>query len=123
EVAAEVKGLGGTAIVEALDVADRQKVDAAAQRLLGRLRRVDILVNNAGINVLNRRLDEITAADWDYILAVNLTGAFNMVQAALPTMRAHKDRLIIHVASTAAKRVSGVAGIPHPAPHLPLLRV
>src|SRR5262249_18474050 len=67
--------------------------------------------NNAGINVLNRRLDEITAADWDYILAVNLTGAFNMVQAALPTMRAQKDGLIINVASTAAKRVSGVAGI------------
>ena len=114
-VAAEIHASGGTAVVEALDVADRPKVDAAAQRLLERQKRVDILVNNAGINVLNRRLDEITAADWDYILAVNLTGAFNMVQAALPTMRAQKDGLIINVASTAAKRVSGVAGIAYSA--------
>jgi NADP-dependent 3-hydroxy acid dehydrogenase YdfG len=60
EVAAEIQAFGGTAVVEALDVADRSKVDAAAQGLLERLKRVDILVNNAGINVLNRRLDEIT---------------------------------------------------------------
>ena len=115
EVAAEIQAFGGTAVVEALDVADRPKVDAAAQGLLERLKRVDILVNNAGINVLNRRLDEVTTTDWDYILAVNLTGAFNMVQAALPTMRAQKDGLIINVASTAAKRVSGVAGIAYSA--------
>jgi NADP-dependent 3-hydroxy acid dehydrogenase YdfG len=115
EVAAEVKVLGGTAAVEALDVADRTKVGKACERLLKRLGRVDILVNNAGLNVVNRRLDEITAQDWDYILAVNLTGAFNMVQAAMPAMRKQKDGLIINVASTAAKRVSGVAGIAYSA--------
>src|SRR5215468_5425649 len=97
EVAAEIQAFVGTPAVEALDVADRSKVGAAAQRLLKRLTRIDILVNNAGINVVNRRLDEITAADWDYILAVNLTGAFNMVQAALPPMREQRDGLIINV--------------------------
>lgn len=115
EVAAEIQAIGGTAAVEALDVADRKKVGEAGERLLKRLGRVDILVNNAGLNVVNRRLNEITAEDWDYILAVNLTGAFNMVQAAMPTMRNQKDGLIINVASTAAKRVSGVAGIAYSA--------
>ena len=115
EVAAEIHAIGGTAAVEALDVADRKKVGVAGERLLERLGRVDILVNNAGLNVVNRRLDEITAEDWDYILAVNLTGAFNMVQAAMPTMRKQKDGLIINIASTAAKRVSGVAGIAYSA--------
>jgi len=115
EVAAEIQALGGTAAVEALDVADRKKVGKAGERLLKRLGRVDILVNNAGLNVVNRRLNEITAEDWDYILAVNLTGAFNMVQAAMPTMRNQKDGLIINIASTAAKRVSGVAGIAYSA--------
>lgn len=115
EVAAEIQAIGGKAAVEALDVADRKKVGEAGERLLKRLERVDILVNNAGLNVVNRRLDEITAEDWDYILAVNLTGAFNMVQAAMPTMRNQKDGLIINVASTAAKRVSGVAGIAYSA--------
>ena len=115
EVAAEIQAIGGKAVVEALDVADRKKVGEAGERLLKRLGRVDILVNNAGLNVVNRRLDEITAEDWDYILAVNLTGAFNMVQAAMPTMRNQKDGLIINIASTAAKRVSGVAGIAYSA--------
>jgi len=115
EVAAEIKAIGGKAAVEALDVADREKVGKAGERLLKRLGRVDILVNNAGLNVVNRRLNEITAEDWDYILAVNLTGAFNMVQAAMPTMRNQKDGLIINIASTAAKRVSGVAGIAYSA--------
>lgn len=115
EVAAEIQAIGGKAAVEALDVADRKKVGEAGERLLKRLGRVDILVNNAGLNVVNRRLDEITAEDWDHILAVNLTGAFNMVQAAMPTMRDQKDGLIINIASTAAKRVSGVAGIAYSA--------
>ena len=115
EVAAEIQAIGGTAAVEALDVADRTKVGEAGERLLKRLGRVDILVNNAGLNVVNRRLDEITAEDWDHILAVNLTGAFNMVQAVMPAMRKQKDGLIINVASTAAKRVSGVAGIAYSA--------
>jgi len=115
EVAAEILAIGGTAAVEALDVADRKKVGLAGERLLKRMGRVDILVNNAGLNVVNRRLDEITAEDWDHILAVNLTGAFNMVQAAMPAMRNQKDGLIINIASTAAKRVSGVAGIAYSA--------
>ena len=117
----EIQAIGGKAAVEALDVADRKKVGEAGERLLKRLGRVDILVNNAGLNVVNRRLNEITAEDWDYILAVNLTGAFNMVQAVMPTMRNQKDGLIINVASTAAKRVSGVAGIAYSASKFGLL--
>lgn len=115
EVAAEIQAMGGRAVVEAFDVADRKKVGKAGGRLLKSLGRVDILVNNAGINVVNRRLDEITSEEWDYVLAVNLTGAFNMVQAVMPSMRNQKDGLIINIASTAAKRVSGVAGIAYSA--------
>jgi len=115
EVAAEIQAFGGAVAVEAVDVADRAGVGKAADRLVERFTRVDILVNNAGLNLVNRRLDEITAEDWDYVLAVNLTGAFNMVQAVMPTMRKQKEGLIINVASTAAKRVSGVAGIAYSA--------
>jgi NADP-dependent 3-hydroxy acid dehydrogenase YdfG len=115
EVAGNISASGGTAVVEQLDVADRRKVQAAAARQLDRFKRVDILVNNAGVNITNRRLDEITPEDWDHVLAVNLTGAFNMVQAVLPTMREQSEGLIINVASTAARRVSGVAGIAYSA--------
>ena len=115
EVAKEIRAFGGTAAVQPLDVADRTKVRKATDELIERFARVDILVNNAGLNVVNRRLDEITAEDWDHVLAINLTGAFNMVLAAMPTMRQQKEGLIINVASTAAKRVSGVAGIAYSA--------
>src|SRR5579883_2772714 len=97
EAASEAAGSGGATVVEALDVSDRSAVNAAAKRLLDRHKRVDILVNNAGINVVNRRLDEVTPEDWDRVLAINLTGAFNMAMAAMPAMRAQKDGLVINV--------------------------
>ena len=110
DVAREIGAFDGRAVVEPLDVGDRKKVLVAAARQLDYFKRVDILVNNAGLNVANRRLDEITPEDWDHVLAVNLTGAFNMVHAVLPRMREQRDGLIINVASTAARRVrSGIA--------------
>jgi len=115
EVAGEIERAGGKAALEALDVAERDQVNAAAARLLEQFGRVDILVNNAGLNVVNRRLEELTPKDWDYVIAVNLTGAFNMVQAVFPTMQQQADGLIINVASTAARRVSGVAGMAYSA--------
>lgn len=115
EVAAAIKGFGGTAAIEALDVSNRSQVQAAAARLIESFERVDILVNNAGVNVVTRRLDEVSAEDWDQVIGINLTGAFNMVRAALPAMRKAKDGLIINVASTAARRVSGAAGIAYTA--------
>ncbi len=115
EVADEIERAGGRAALEALDVAERDQVNAASARLLEQFGRVDILVNNAGLNVVNRRLEELTPKDWDYVIAVNLTGAFNMVQAVFPTMQKQADGLIINVASTAARRVSGVAGIAYSA--------
>ncbi len=115
QVAGEIEATGGDAVVAALDVSDRRRVLSVAEDLLAAQGRVDILINNAGLNVVNRRLDEITPEDWDHVLAVNLTGAFNMVMAVMPRMREQGDGLIINVASTAAKRVSGAAGIAYSA--------
>jgi NAD(P)-dependent dehydrogenase (short-subunit alcohol dehydrogenase family) len=110
EVAKEAKAAGGKIAIEALDVAERDKVDAAAKRLISQFGRVDILVNNAGLNVVNRRLEELQPSDFDHVLAVNLTGAYNMVNAVFPIMKKQQDGLIINIASTAGRRVSGVAG-------------
>lgn len=116
ETGAEITADGGRAVVAVLDVADRSAMREVTGRLIEEAAgRVDVLVNNAGINVTERRLDEITADAWDEVLSVNLTGAFNMVQAVLPVMRKQRDGLIINVASTAAKRVSGAAGIAYSA--------
>src|SRR5208282_5227641 len=95
--AEEIQAFGGTSVVEPLDVSNREHVRKVAARLIDRFKRVDILVNNAGINVVTRRLEEVSAEDWDDVLGVNLTGAFNMFQAVMPTMRAQEDGLIINV--------------------------
>ncbi|MDA8165618.1 MAG: SDR family oxidoreductase, partial [Desulfobacteraceae bacterium] len=71
---------------------------------------VTILVNNAGLGTM-RTIEEITAPDWDRMLAVNLKGPFLLTQAVLPDMRAARWGRIISISSVAAK-VGGVVG-PH----------
>lgn len=110
KVAKDIRAAGGQAKAVGLDVANRAQVEQVAQSLLAEWKRVDILVNNAGLNVPKRRLHEISGADWDYVVQVNLTGAFNMVLAVLPPMRLQQDGLIINVASYAGKFVSPLSG-------------
>jgi NADP-dependent 3-hydroxy acid dehydrogenase YdfG len=106
----EVCAGGGQGEALALDVCQREQVEAAATGLLERHQRVDVLVNNAGLNVRGRKLPVLTGEDWDQVMLTNLTGAFNMIHAALPAMRRQQDGLIVNVSSMAAKRVSGIAG-------------
>jgi NADP-dependent 3-hydroxy acid dehydrogenase YdfG len=108
--AAGIRATDGDAKAVKLDVADRAQVETVSKALLSEWKRVDILVNNAGLNIPKRRLHEISGADWDQVVQVNLTGAFNMAMAVLPTMRAQKDGLIINVSSLAGKQISGLSG-------------
>src|SRR5208283_1823333 len=71
---------------------------------------ITILINNAGI-ARTQRLDEVTEADWDEVVDVNLKSAFFVSQAVLPAMRAARWGRIINISSTAA-HVGGVVG-PH----------
>jgi len=92
------------------DVADRQSVDrlfAWAEAQLGPL---DVLVNSAGINVVNRSMDRLDPEDWDRILAINATGTYNCIHAALPSMRKQRSGLIVNVSSIAGKRAHPLAG-------------
>lgn len=102
-----LRAAAGEVELEPLDISDRAAVDAAAARLLALWGRVDILVNNAAINAPEgRHLHNLKPEDWDRVLLVNLTGAYNMVRAALPPMREQKDGLIINVSSGAGKIVT-----------------
>ncbi len=100
----------GEVTVLPLDVADRAAVDGAAKGLLEQFGRVDILVNNAGLNIPERKLRVLEPAAWDQVILVNLTGAYNMVQAVLPGMRAQGGGLIVNISSMAGKRASGLSG-------------
>jgi len=97
-------------IVEPCDVADRAGIDAMAKRVESTFGQVDVLVCNAGTNVRDRSLEKLKPADWDLMIATNLTGAFNLVHAFLPGMRARGDGLIVQVCSIAGLRASLLGG-------------
>jgi NAD(P)-dependent dehydrogenase (short-subunit alcohol dehydrogenase family) len=93
------------------DVADRADVERLFQRLDVELGPLDILVNSAGINVSRRLMAELNPADWDRMVAVNATGSFNCIRAALPGMRRQRSGLIVNISSIAGKRAMRLAGV------------
>ena len=95
----------------ACDVADRAAVDGLFAWLEKEWGALDILVNNAGINVPNRAIAELTPDDWDRMMAINVTGAFNCIYAALPGMRKQQSGLIVNISSIAGKRAIKLGGV------------
>ena len=107
EVAAQCQG---RAVIEPLDVADKDDVLAVAERITAKFGRLDILVASAGINVKQRNWHNVTLEDWDSVIRIDLDGAFYCAKAVLPTMKAQGDGLIINISSWAGKHVGIVTG-------------
>ncbi len=93
------------------DVSDRQDVGRLFAWLDAEFGTLDILVNSAGVNVVRRQMSQLDPADWDRMLAINVTGAFNCIHAALPGMRARRSGLIVNISSIAGKRASLLGGV------------
>lgn len=93
------------------DVADRAEVERLFAWLDEQLGPLDILVNSAGINVQKRAMAELDPADWDRMVAINATGSFNCIHAALPGMRGRKSGLIVNISSIAGKRAMRLGGV------------
>jgi 2-hydroxycyclohexanecarboxyl-CoA dehydrogenase len=110
EEAAQLERQGCRAMGQPVDVADRQDVDAAFARVRNELGTIEILVTSAGIESFDGLLD-ITPEKWDRVLAVNLTGTFSCVQAAVPDMLAHRWGRIVTIASSSAQ--SGARKMAH----------
>jgi 3-oxoacyl-[acyl-carrier protein] reductase len=106
QTAQEMQALGVDAIAIKVDVSDRASVEAAIKQVLDRFERVDILVNNAGIT-RDALLLRMKPEDWDLVLTINLTGAFNCTQALLPKLIKQRSGRIINIAS-----VMGLVGNP-----------
>ncbi len=105
-----IERLGRRAIPVRADISLAPEVAGLVAVIEEDLGQVDILVNNAGI-VSQKPLPEITEADWDRMLAVNLKSAFLVTQRVLPGMRARGFGRIINLSSVAAQ-TGGVTG-PH----------
>lgn len=92
-----------------MDVRDRAGVRAAVARIERESGGLDILVNNAGL-LSNGPFDSTTGEAWDNLVAVNLTGLYNCVQAAVPAMRRRGRGSIINIASVSHEKGGGAFG-------------
>jgi 2-hydroxycyclohexanecarboxyl-CoA dehydrogenase len=102
KVAAGIRAEGGRAQAFRCDITDRASVEAAvidAEKSLGP---IDVLVNNAGWDVF-KPFTKTEPAQWDKLIAINLTGALHMHHAVLPGMAARKKGRIVNIASDAAR--------------------
>lgn len=100
----------GRASIEVLDVADRDAVNAVAERIINTHGRLDVLVASAGINVKQRNWHDVSLDDWESVIRIDLDGAFYCCKAVLPQMKTQRDGLIINISSWAGKHVSIVTG-------------
>jgi NAD(P)-dependent dehydrogenase (short-subunit alcohol dehydrogenase family) len=102
-VAGEVRELGREALELPADVASDEDVNALAEAVFRTFGHVDLLVNNAAVIGPTAPAAEVRRADWERVLAVNLTGPLLCCQAVLPGMIARGSGKIVNVASVAGK--------------------
>ncbi len=106
----ELQQAGFQALALLADVTDAEQVQQMAQAVIARWGRVDVLVNNAGICPITSVLD-ITPAEWDKVLGVNLKGAFLCSQAVIPFMRSQGAGKIINISSSAGQMGGLAVGV------------
>jgi NAD(P)-dependent dehydrogenase (short-subunit alcohol dehydrogenase family) len=108
----EVTGLSSLEIqTRIVDVSDRVSLDELFSWFDKESGDLDILVNAAGINVPKRSMAELSPDDWDAVLKVNLTGAYDCLRMALDRMRPRKDGLVVMINSVSGKRSNPLGGV------------
>jgi NAD(P)-dependent dehydrogenase (short-subunit alcohol dehydrogenase family) len=109
ETAVREMGLESSTLIVPTDITRPGKVEAMARKVASCLGCVDILVNTAGTNTPERTFDDLSAEQWEHVIAVNLSGVFHCTQALLPVFRESGGQ-VINVVSTAAVLTSPGAG-------------
>jgi 2-hydroxycyclohexanecarboxyl-CoA dehydrogenase len=108
--AEELREAGATAIGVEADVSDRGAVDAALGKVRAQLGPIRIMVTAAGLDAF-ARFTEITSENWERMLAVNLTGTFHCLQAAVPDMLEARWGRMVTISSSSAQ--SGALRMAH----------
>ena len=106
-LASELTGEGRSAAAYALDISRPPETAAVIEEVVKRHQRIDVLVNNAAI-CPRIPLEEVTEADFDRIVGINLKGTFFVSQAVSPVMSRQGSGRIVNISSVGA-RTGGVA--------------
>jgi NAD(P)-dependent dehydrogenase (short-subunit alcohol dehydrogenase family) len=94
------------------DVSDRPSVEAFIEAAVHALGGIDVLVNNAGIAGPTASVEDTDPEDWEAVLAVNLTGTFNVTRLSIPFLKKSDDGVILIMTS-----VGGRYGYPNRSPY------
>src|SRR6516225_11385736 len=105
-----IRDSGGQAIPAVIDVTDRSQVDKAVEAARGEFGPIGILVTSAAVS-RREPFETISAESWEQVLAVNLTGTFNCVQAVIGDMTAAGWGRVVLISSSSAQR--GGTGMSH----------
>jgi NAD(P)-dependent dehydrogenase (short-subunit alcohol dehydrogenase family) len=100
ETVQQIQLAGGRGLAVGVDVSDRQSVEDAVRSVERAFGDIAIACNNAGIAMHGVPLQEITAADWDWVIGVNIRGVIHGIQALVPRMLATQRPA--HVVNTAS---------------------
>jgi NAD(P)-dependent dehydrogenase (short-subunit alcohol dehydrogenase family) len=101
DVAEEIEAGGGVAAGVIADVTDAPTISRAARELESRLGPADVAVLGAGIAGSAMPIEELDLAEWERVIAVNLTGVFVTMKAAIPQLRQASNGSIVVIASAA----------------------
>jgi NAD(P)-dependent dehydrogenase (short-subunit alcohol dehydrogenase family) len=105
-VAEEIRAAGGTAVTVTGDLSEQDVVDEVVATAVASFGGLDVLVNNAGIMDRMGATADVTDAEWERLIRVNLTAPFLLTRAALPHMLAKGKGAIVNTASEAGLRGS-----------------
>jgi NADP-dependent 3-hydroxy acid dehydrogenase YdfG len=109
-IAKEIHADGGIAEYQALDVTQREQLEAIAQLAKDKFGRIDVMINNAGVMPLST-LDQLKVEEWDRMIDVNIKGVLYGIAAVLPIMKAQKSGQIINISSIGGHAVSPTAAV------------
>lgn len=98
-LAKEIQSAGGTAQFWHLDVAHEAEVKDIFGKVASAFGPVNVLVNNAGISGVNKPTHEITEAEWDHLMAINVKGVFFCTKHAIPFMKQAGGGSIVNISS------------------------
>jgi NAD(P)-dependent dehydrogenase (short-subunit alcohol dehydrogenase family) len=103
DTVARCRGFGARALALKADLAGADAVASAVERAAAELGGLDMLVSAAGATGVWRETAELAPEDWDRYLAVDLSGAFYVIRAALPHLRKAGGGAIVAISSIAAQ--------------------
>jgi NAD(P)-dependent dehydrogenase (short-subunit alcohol dehydrogenase family) len=113
ETADAIAATGGEALAFGVDVRDRTAVQAALDAVVGRWGAVNYVVNNAGIVTMSS-LANVTDAEWDLVVDVNLKGQFIVTQVAAPMLARATPSAIVNLSTVEAEVVVSSSGFAQP---------